>query len=163
MQISNCGPGHYDAVVGIYNHYVEHSPATFDTVPFSIGARAPWFAQFSDSGPHQLLVCEADERVLGFCYSSRFNPRPAYDVSVETTVYVDPDSLGQGVGSALYAELFPRLTDIGLHGAYAGITLPNEASVKLHERFGFHQIGVETEVGYKFDQFWSVARFERRL
>jgi phosphinothricin acetyltransferase len=161
--IHNCGPGEYAAVVEIYNHYIEHTAATFDLQPYSVGERVPWFAAFADEGPHQLLVAKPGEAVVGYCYSAPFNVRPAYNISVETTVYVAPDSLGQGIGTMLYEELFRRLTDCGLHGAYAGVTLPNESSVRLHKRFGFHEIGVETEVGYKFDQYWSVARFERRL
>ena len=161
--IHNCGPGEYAAVVDIYNHYIEHSAATFDLQAYSVGERVPWFASFSDDGPHQLLVARADDTVLGYCYSAPFNDRPAYSISVETTVYVAPDRVGQGIGASLYTELFARLEQCGLHGAYAGVTLPNDASVRLHKRFGFREIGVETEVGYKFDQYWSVARFERRL
>ena len=161
--VDNAEPGDYGRIVDIYNHYILNSPATFDTRPYSLGERVPWFARFSSSGPHQLLVARAGGEVAGYAYSGPFNPRPAYDVSVETTVYVDPDHVGRGVGTALYARLFDRLENCGLHGAYAGITLPNEASVSLHRRFGFHEIGIETEVGYKFDQYWSVGRYERRL
>lgn len=163
IDVDNAGPGDYARIVDIYNHYVLNSAATFDTQPFSLGERAPWFAQFASTGPYQLLVARRGDDVLGYAYAWRFNPRPAYDISVETTVYVDPDTLGGGVGSALYAELFRRLAECDLHGAYAGITLPNDASVRLHQRFGFHEIGVESEVGYKFDRYWSVGRYERRL
>lgn len=163
ISIHNCGPGEYAAVVGIYNHYIQHTAATFDVAPFSVGERVPWFAQFAETGPYQLLVAQVDDAVAAYCYSCRFKSKPAYDVSVETTVYVAADALGKGLGESLYAELFERLSACGLHGAYAGITLPNEASIRLHEKFGFRKIGVETEVGYKFDQYWSVARYERRL
>lgn len=163
IRVHNCGPGEYDAVVRIYNHYVEHSPVTFDMATYSVGERVPWFAQFAETGPYQLLVAQLHGTVVGFCYSTPYKERPGYDVSVETTVYVAPDAVGQGAGAALYSELFDRLSDCGLHGAYAAVTLPNDAAVKLHEKFEFREIGVETEVGYKFDQYWSVARFERRL
>ena len=163
ITVHNAGPGDYERIVGIYNHYIVNSPATFDTQPFSLGERAPWFSQFADSGRYQLLVARGEDVVVGYAYSSRFNERPAYDISVETTVYVDPSHLGSGVGSTLYAELFRKLADCELHGSYAGITLPNDASIRLHERFGFHEIGVETEVGFKFDRYWSVALYERRL
>jgi len=163
VTVANAGPGDYGRIVEIYNHYVLNSAATFDTRTFTLGERAPWFAGFPDHGPHQLLVARSDDLVLGYAYSTRFNPRPAYDISVETTVYVDAAAVGGGVGSALYDELFSRLEATDLHGAYAGITLPNEASVRLHEKFGFREIGVESEVGYKFDSYWSVARYERRL
>lgn len=161
--VRNAAPGDYARIIDIYNYYVLNSPATFDTQPYSLGERATWLAEFAEQGPYQLLVALAGNEVAGYAYSSRFNPRPAYDISVETTVYVSAEHLGLGVGSALYAELFSRLEGIGLHGAYAGITLPNDASERLHAKFGFRQIGRETEVGFKFDKFWDVGRYERRL
>ncbi len=163
LSVRNAAPGDYARIVDIYNHYVLHSAATFDTQPYSLGERATWLAEFAELGPYQLLVGVAGDTVAGYAYSSRFNPRPAYDVSVETTVYVDPEHVGLGVGSALYTELFSRLEGIGLHGAYAGVTLPNDASERLHTKFGFKQIGLESEVGFKFDKFWDVGRYERRL
>lgn len=161
--VRHCGPGDYNAVVQIYNHYIEQSHATFDVIPYSVGERVPWFAQFSETGPHQLLVAVADDRCVGFCCSTRFKQRAAYDVSVETTAYVAPDATGQGVGRKLYEALFEYLDNVGLHGAYAGVTLPNDASVALHESLGFRQTGIFNEVGRKFDRFWSVAWFEKRL
>lgn len=163
IEIRNCGPGDYAGVVGIYNHYVEHSHVTFDSAPYSVGERVPWFAQFRESGPHQLLVAERDGAVAGWCCSTAFGSRPGYDVSVETTVYVAPDACGEGIGTSLYGDLLARLADTALHGAYAGIALPNDASVRLHERVGFSKIGVYREVGRKFEQFIDVAWFERRL
>jgi len=147
--VSNCGSGEYAAVVDIYNHYVENTAATFDTGRFSVGERAPWLAQFQSTGPYQLLVAKIDKVVVGYAYSAPYKPRPAYDVSVETTVYVAPAELGRGIGTQLYSDLLRRLSNSSLHGAYAGVTLPNEASVRLHRRLGFNEIGVET--------------FERRL
>lgn len=163
VTIRNAGPGDYERIVAIYNHYVLHSPATFDVRSYSLGERVSWLAGFGSSGPHQLLVAADKSGVLGYAYSAPFNPRPAYDISVETTVYVDPDALGRGIGSALYGDLFGRLEGIGLHGAYAGVTLPNEPSVQLHLKFGFREIGIEREVGRKFDRYWDVGRYERRL
>jgi phosphinothricin acetyltransferase len=161
--VRHCGPGDYDAVVRIYNHYIEHSPATFDVVPYSVGARAPWFSQFSEDGPHQLLVAAANDQVLGYCCSTRFKARPAYDISVETTAYVDSGAVGRGLGKKMYTTLLARLGGTGVHGAYAGVTLPNDASVKLHENLGFTKIGNFAEVGRKFDKYWSVAWFQKRL
>ena len=164
LRVQNAGPDHYGRIVAIYNHYILHSPATFDLEPYSLGERAPWFSLFSTAGPHQLLVATGDTAVAGYAYSAPFKARAAYDISVETTVYIDPDFVGQGIGSVLYESLLDRLIRCeDLHGAYAGITLPNPASERLHEKFGFRRIGVETEVGHKFDRYWSVARYERRL
>jgi phosphinothricin acetyltransferase len=161
--VRHCGPGDYDAIVRIYNYYIEHSHATFDVAPFSVGARAPWFAQFTQSGPYQLLVAAKEDEVLGFCCSTRFRNRQAYEVSIETTAYVVPEFHGQGIGNKLYETLFAQLAGVGLHGAYAGVTLPNDASVSLYEQLGFRRIGVFDEVGRKFDKYWSVAWFEKRL
>ena len=93
------------------------------------------------------------------------SPAPLAECPEQTAcrALVDPEHLADGIGTALYAELFRRISDCNLHGAYAGITLPNDASERLHLKFGFQKIGVETEVGYKFDRYWSVGRYERRL
>lgn len=163
IEIRNCAPGDYAGVVDIYNHYVENSHATFDISPYSVGERVPWFAQFAETGPHQLLVATRDAGVAGWCCSAPFGTRPGYDVSVETTIYVAPDACGQGIGSSLYGQLLSRLEATGLHGAYAGVALPNDSSVRLHERAGFRKIGVYAEVGRKFERFIDVAWFERRL
>ena len=163
IEIDNCRPGDYAAVVSIYNHYVETSHATFDIAPFSVGERAQWFNQFSDEGPHRLLVARSGGTVVGYACSTLFKTRPAYNQSVETTVYVAQTAIGRGVGKILYAELLPMLSESGMHRAYAGISLPNDASVRLHDEFGFQQVGIWHEVGYKFDRYWDVATFEKHL
>lgn len=163
VRIRHCAPGDYGVVVAIYNYYIENTHTTFATTPYSIGERAPWFSQFNESGPNQLLVAEQGDAVLGFCCSTPFSNRSAYDVSVETTVYLAMDATGRGIGKRLYDELLENLSGIGLHGAYAGIALPNDASVKLHESLGFRNVGVYEEVGWKFDKYWSVAWYELRI
>ena len=163
IRFRHCAPGDYDAVVDIYNHYIENSHATFDTRPYSIGERAPWFSQFNESGPNQLLVAEQNGTVLGFCCSTPFKDRVAYDVSVETTMYLTAEAAGQGIGKRLYEALLKNLSGIGLHGAYAGIALPNDASVNLHEALGFRKVGLFEEVGWKFGKYWSVAWYELRI
>jgi phosphinothricin acetyltransferase len=163
IRIRHCAPGDYGAVVDIYNHYIENSHSTFDTRPYSIGERAPWFSQFNASGPNQLLVAEKNGAVLGFCCSTPLKNRAAYDVSVETTVYLATEAIGQGIGRRLYETLLKNLSGIGLHGAYAGVALPNDASVHLHEALGFRKVGVFEEVGWKFDRYWSVAWYELRI
>ena len=90
-------------------------------------------------------------------------PKPAYSTSVEVSVYCAPEAAGRGVGTLLYASLFEALAGEDLHRAYAGITQPNEASVRLHARFGFRPIGMYEEVGRKFDRYWDVAWYEKKL
>lgn len=152
------------ALTALYNHYIEHTPITFDTEPWTLQARREWFSHYGTSGRHRLLVAEgANGEVLGYASSSKFRPKAAYDTSVETSVYVSEAAHGRGVGSALYAALFEILAEEDVHRAVAGVTLPNEKSVALHEKFGFRQVGVMTEVGRKFDQYWDVAWLEKAL
>jgi phosphinothricin acetyltransferase len=163
VRIRHCAPGDYNAIVEIYNHYIENSHSTFDTTPYSIGERAPWFSQFNESGPNQLMVADQDGAVVGFCCSTPFKNRSAYDISVETTVYLSERATGQHIGKRLYETMLNNLSGIGLHGAYAGVALPNDASVNLHESLGFRKVGTYKEVGWKFGKYWDVAWFELRL
>jgi phosphinothricin acetyltransferase len=151
------------AINDIYNHYVATSHCTFDIEPISMPTREAWFEQFTDSGPHRLRVASHDDRVVGFAYSSPLRPRAAYDSSVEFTLYIHPETVAAGVGSALYRDLIAVLkaAQIRLNRVYAGIALPNDASIALHTRFGFRKVGVWSEVGLKFDTYWDVAWYER--
>jgi phosphinothricin acetyltransferase len=152
------------AVVELYNHYVEHSPATFEVLRVSVADRRRWFDEHRGPGPHRLLVAEDGARaVVGWATSSPFRPRAAYATTVETSVYCRSDSLGLGIGRRLYEELFRELQHEDLERAVAGITLPNPASVALHQRFGFRWVGTFTRVGRKFDRYWDVAWFQRPL
>jgi len=152
-----------EALTAIYNHYVATSAATFDLEPFTVDRRREWFSHYATTGPHRLIVAERDGRVCGYASSSRFRPKGAYATSVETTVYVEASCQGAGVGTALYRALFDALAGEDLHRAYAGVALPNPASVALHQRFGFETIGTYHEVGRKFGRYWSVQWLEKRL
>jgi phosphinothricin acetyltransferase len=152
-----------EQLTAIYNHYVLQTHVTFDTVAFAPEQRRPWLAAYAYHGPHRLFVAEEAGRLLGYATSSRFRTKPAYRTSVETAVYCAPDAGGRGTGTLLYQALFEALADQGLHRAYAAIALPNEASVRLHTRFGFHQCGRYAECGHKFGRYWDVAHFEKPL
>ena len=147
----------------IYNYYIINTPITFDIDPITVEDRRPWFAQFAETGPHRLLVAEDASGVIGYAGSHQFRVKKAYDTSVETTIYCAPEATGRGIGSALYTALFDALRNEDLHMAVAGITLPNAASVALHERFGFVQAGLMHAIGRKFDQYWDVGWYERPM
>jgi phosphinothricin acetyltransferase len=151
------------ALTDIYNHYVGSSGATFDTEELTVEARRHWLGHYRGTGPYRLLVAVDGGQALGYATSSRFRDRPAYDTSVETSVYVHPQSCGRGIGSSLYTRLFQLLEREDLHRAYAGIALPNDASQALHERFGFRPVGTYSEVGRKFGRFWDVLWMEKPL
>ncbi|HUJ03284.1 MAG TPA: GNAT family N-acetyltransferase [Rhizomicrobium sp.] len=151
------------ALLGIYNHYVLHTPITFDIEPRTLEQRRDWLAGFKTSGRHQCLVAARGEAVLGWACSGRFKDRAAYDTSVETSIYLAPDETGKGLGRKLYGALFEALKGEDLHRAFGGVTQPNEASVGLHRALGFALVGTYKEVGRKFGRFWDVAWFERPL
>ena len=100
---------------------------------------------------------------MGYAAALPFRSKPAYLTSIEATVYLEPASTGRGLGAALYTALFDALRGEDLHRAYAGITLPNAASLALHRRFGFEEVGVYREVGRKLGRYWDVQWFEKRL
>ncbi len=147
----------------IYNHYVLETPITFDLEPYTVEERRPWFEQFSTSGRHRLFVAEQDGVVLGYAGSHQFRTRKAYDTTVEVTVYCAPEATGRGIGSALYATLFEAIDGEDVRVAIAGMTVPNDASLALHEKFGFTEAGLMHEVGRKFDRYWDVAWYEKQL
>lgn len=150
-------PADLPRLTEIYNHYVQTSHVTFDDVAFT--DRTEWFSHYG-TAPHWLLVAEVDGQVSGYASSSPYRPKPGYRTTVETSVYLAPDALGRGHGTALYDDLLTRLDGAGVHRALAGIALPNDPSIALHERFGFRLVGTYTEVGFK--QRWiDVAWYER--
>jgi phosphinothricin acetyltransferase len=156
--------GDLNRLVEIYNHYITETHTTFDTNPFAVGERTQWFTQFSASGPFRLLVTENDGAVAGYACSSPFKPKPGYGTSVETSIYLDPAYIGQGLGRPLYGRLLDELrSEDLLHRAYGGVALPNPASIVLHEQLGFVHVATYHEVGYKFGKYWDVNWYEKDL
>jgi phosphinothricin acetyltransferase len=147
----------------IYNHYVIHTPVTFDLEPYTVERREAWFSQFDVSGRYRLFVAEENGSVVGYAGTTRFRLKAAYETTVETTIYCDPRAIGKGIGSRLYGALFDAIQHEDIGRIVAGYTLPNPASAALHERFGFQRVGVFTENGRKFGRYWDVAWNERPL
>ncbi len=152
------------AVAAIYTHYVLRTTITFNT---EVRTPREWQERYErnvGAGPHHLLVAEVEGAVSGFVETQPFRPKPAYDRSVELSVYVAPDATGAGVGGALYAALLARLEeDEAFHRAYAVIALPNSGSEAFHRRHGFDLRGTLTEAGHKFGRYLDVAYYERAL
>jgi L-amino acid N-acyltransferase YncA len=115
------------------------------------------------SGKMPWLVCECDGKVLGYAYASPHRARPAYQWSVEVSAYVAEGMRRHGIGRSLYTSLFRTLSLQGYVNAYAGITLPNPASVGMHEAVGFTPLGVYRGVGYKLGGWHDVGWWERPL
>ena len=135
------------ACAAIYAPSVESTAISFELVPPDAAEFARRIARYA--GTHQFLVAEEGGEVVGYAYACRWAERPAYDWSVETSVYVSGAHQGRGIGRALYAELFDRLRGQGFRVAVAGITLPNPGSIALHESMGFEPIGTLRDIGWK--------------
>jgi len=163
VQVRPATAADLEALNDIYNHYVRESHVTFDLEPMTMEGRRDWFSHYGTAGRHRLFVALRDEVLVGYACSSRFRPKPGYDTSVEASVYLAPDAFGRSIGSKLYFELFRSLEGEDVHRAYAGIALPNTASIALHERFGFKRVAHFTEQGRKFGKYWDVAWYEKPM
>ncbi len=161
--IRHAAPSDLDAISRIYDHYVATTHVTFDLEPPAAERRRAWFEQFSAAGRLQLYVAQGPDGVIGFACSTPFKERAAYDISVETTVYLSPDAVGRGTGRRLMQALVEALERAGVHRAYAGVALPNDVSEALHRDLGYRRVGVLSEVGRKFDRYWDVAWYEKRF
>lgn len=143
------------AVAAIYGPVVADTAISFEIDPPTAEEVARRIA--AGSSTHPWLVAEAGGEVLGYAYAGVHRARPAYRWTVETSLYVAADARGLGVGTALYSDLIARLRAAGFVTALAGITLPNPASVALHERMGFVPAGVFRDVGHKFERWYDVG------
>ena len=148
------------AIAAIYAPYVEASEISFETIAPSAAEMADRIKKTAETFP---WLVEDDGGVAGYAYASRHRDRAAYRWSVDVAAYVAPHAKRRGVGRRLYAALFELLLRQGFVNAYAGITLPNVASVGLHEAMGFSRIGTYTNVGYKQGAWRTVGWWEKRL
>ena len=148
------------AIQAIYAPMVESTAISFELEPPSVEEMAMRIESTLLTYPY--LVAVRDGQVIGYAYASQHRAREAYHWSVDVTVYVAPEAHRRGVGRALYDVLLPRLKTQGFHAAYAGIALPNDGSVGLHEALGFAHIGTYPEVGFKHGAwhdvgYWRIA------
>jgi phosphinothricin acetyltransferase len=147
----------------IYNYYVINTPITFDLEPVTVESRAKWFAEHTAGKRHRMFVAEGAGTIVGYACSGPFNERAAYDTSVAVSIYLAHEVKGRGIGTTLYRALFDALEHEDLNRLLAGITIPNEASIAIHRKFGFTSVGVFSECGRKFDKYWDVVWMERPL
>ncbi|WP_339895050.1 N-acetyltransferase family protein [uncultured Algibacter sp.] len=145
----------------MYNYYVINTTVNFDIEPLSLKT-------FSDklnliTADYPFIVYEEDNEILGYAYGSRFRPRAAYNYVAESTVYVKHTSHGKQIGSKLYAELIRLLKETNLHTVLGVLTIPNEASIKLHEKFGFEQVANLKEVGFKFGEWQNIGIWQLKF
>jgi phosphinothricin acetyltransferase len=147
------------ALARIYNYYITDTVVTFEESPVSAVDMASRLAE-TDALELPWLVAQSGAEMLGYAYASRWKGRCAYRHSVEVTVYIEREAVGRGLGTQLYTALFAELRRGSCHVAIGGITLPNEASVALHEKFGMHKVAHFSEVGYKFGHWLDVGYWQ---
>ena len=150
------------AIAKIYAPFVENTAVSFETIPPSADEIAKRIEALTNA---QLpwLVMKDDRRLLGYAYAAKHRDREAYQWSVESSAYVDESARRSSVGRNLYTALFEILERQGYQNVYAGTTLPNDASIAFHKSFGFREIGVYREVGYKLGKWHDVAWWYLRI
>jgi L-amino acid N-acyltransferase YncA len=149
-------------MLAIYNDAVLTTTAVYDYAPRAMEQQVAWLqAKRAQNLP--VLVAESDGIVAGFASYGPFRPWPAYLYSVENSIYVAPDCRGRGIGSSLLPALIQHATDRGLHTMIAGIDATNQASLRLHAKFGFKPIGQFREVGWKFERWLDLTFLQRML
>jgi phosphinothricin acetyltransferase len=163
VEIGHGTEGDLPAIVAILNYTIANSDATFTSEPVTVAERQDWFERFSPTGPHRLLVARRGNQVLGYAASQPYRDDEGYRETVEVSIALGVSSRGQGIGTALYRTLLECLASEPVHVALAGIVLPNDASVALHRKFGFIEVGTFREYGVKNGRYLSSLWMERLL
>lgn len=161
MIVRSCTTADIPAVCTIYNHYIEHTVITFEEIPLTVEQMRERITTYMQNYPW--LVCEDAGEIVGYAYASKWKERSAYKHTAEVTVYLKHDATQKGYGSALYANLIEQLKAKGCHVLLGCIAIPNEASAKLHERFGFTKVAHFAEVGRKFERWLDVGYWQKQL
>jgi phosphinothricin acetyltransferase len=145
-------------MLAIYNEAVLNSAATFDLEAQTLEERAVWF--HNHGGKYPLIVAELDGKIAGYTCLSPFRAKPAYAYSTELSIYIDAGFRGRGIGSTLMTDILKRAAAFGYRTIISGLVGGNEASRKLHEKFGFTYIGAFKEVGLKFGEWHDVHFYQ---
>jgi phosphinothricin acetyltransferase len=154
-------PSDAQALVDIYNPFIRDTIITFEEEEIAAEEMASRIAKVTAIFPW--LVWEEAGVVFGYAYGSTWRTRHAYRFAVETTIYLAPDGQGRGMGSRLYEALLVELQARAFHSALGCLALPNEPSVRLHEKLGFRKVGHMQEAGWKFGAWADVGFWERML
>ena len=158
--IRDAAAGDAAAIARIYNHYVLTAIATFEEEPVCAEEMEGRLREVAESRL-PWLVAEREGSIVGYAYASKWKGRCGYRFSAETSVYLDPQAGGKGIGTELYERLFAILEGMGLHAAIGGIALPNPGSVTLHEKLGMEKVAHFKEVGFKFGRWIDVGYWQR--
>jgi phosphinothricin acetyltransferase len=146
-------------IVNIYNYYIKNTIVTFEEDPVT---EKEMVNRIQDvTGQYPWFVYENNGTILGYIYVAQYKSRCAYKQTGEVTVYVRDGEQGKGIGSALFEKMLISIENYPVHAIIAGIALPNESSIRLHEKFGFSKVAHFKEIGYKFGKWIDVGYWER--
>ena len=145
-----------ESITSIYNHYIKNTRTTFEVEPISVTQMIARIEECEKHG-YPWLVAERDGQIIGYSYATQWKARSAYQHTVEASVYLAPESKGQGLGAKLFKELLETLKAQHIHVVIGSVALPNNPSIALLEKFGMEKVGHLKEVGRKFDQWVDVG------
>jgi phosphinothricin acetyltransferase len=145
-------------IAEIYNYYIKNTHHTFETESLTVEEMQSRIGEISEKYPY--LVFEEDGEIFGYAYAAQFKLRQAYAYSAEVSIYVKNEAKQRKIGTQLYVKLFDELRETDVHAIFAGIALPNDASVVFHERLGFEKVAHLKEVGYKLGRWIDVGYWE---
>ncbi len=145
-------------IAEIYNYYVQNTHHTFETEALSAEEMQKRIIKVIADYPY--LVAEENDEISGYAYATQFKLRQAYAFSAEVSIYVKNATKQKGIGTELYMQLFDELAETDIHAVVAGISLPNEPSIKFHEKLGFSKVAHFREVGYKLGRWVDVGYWE---
>jgi L-amino acid N-acyltransferase YncA len=145
-------------IAEVYNYYIQNTHQTFETEPLSAEEMRERIAETIEKYPY--VVAEDEEGIWGYAYAAQFKLRQAYAYSAEVSIYVKNAAKQKGIGTNLYEKLFDELAETNIHAMVAGISLPNDASVKFHEKLGFTKVAHFRQIGYKLGRWVDVGYWE---
>ena len=161
LTVRRAAPSDAARIAAIWNHEIRETLATTDTEPRTVAALRAWLAAHSAACP--VVVAVADDEIGGFAALAPYRPKPAFQHTVEDSLYVDRAWRGRGVGRLLLGALIDAAASAGHRSMLARITRQNLASRRLHEALGFRLVGVEEEVAFKLGRWLDVALYQRRV
>ncbi len=158
VQINDAG-----VIANIYNHYISETTATLELVEIDAHEIEKRILKVTQKEDLPYLVYLKDHKIVGYAYATIWRQREGYKFSIESSVYVKENIENKGIGTKLYTKLISELKDLNYSNIIGVLTLPNEASVKFHEKFGFKQVGHFDKVGFKFDKWHDVGFWQLKL
>ena len=162
LEIRNATPADAQAIAEIYNFYVTDTIITFEEEIVSVDEMGSRISGIQAKG-YPWIVLEFQNEIMGYAYAGQFRQRAAYRFSVEATIYLSRSSIGMGVGKVLYGRLMEMLAEREFRTVIGAISLPNDASVHLHEKLGFEKAGFFPKIGYKLDRWVDVGYWQLQL